>query len=311
MKTVHELAGVDLNLLVVFQALHTRRSVTRAALDLGLTQSAVSHALGRLRELLGDALFVRDGRGLAPTPRADALIGPVRAALGELSRALAAPVAFDPADSRRVFTLASVDLFDLAILPAITAALRAAAPRAALHVRAHGPASVEALHAGELDAAIHPVLDGPDPLPTAGLMRRTLLREGFVVFTRADHPFDGSLDAYVAADHLVVSPDGAGRSPVDAHLAALGLTRRVAARLPQFAAALALVAATDLVLTAPATLVTLAPPSVRACPPPLDLPGHSVTLVWSARFDDDPAHAWWRQRIADTVHHLRGAPRSG
>lgn len=307
MRTIHELATTNLNLLVAFEVLYERRSVTRAAADLGLTQSAMSHTLARLRLLTGDALFVRDGRGLAPTPRADALILPLRRALHDLADALHHPGAPEPATSRRAFSLATVDLFDLVVLPGLVAALTAAAPLASVLVRAHGPASFDNLHQGAIDLAIHPVLAGPDPLPSAGLMRRTLFREGFVVLARAEPQADlRTVRGYAGARHVVVSPSGAGRSPVDAALDEAGHPRTVTLRVPSFSAALALVARSDLVLTAPATLRKLAPAGVRAFEPPLPLPDHAVTMVWSSRYDEDPLHVWLRELVVQETRAARG-----
>lgn len=298
MNQTHDLAAVDLNLLVAFQALHETRSVTHAAARLGVTQSAMSHTLRRLRNLTGDTLFVRQGRSLAPTPRADAMIGPVRHALHQLAHALNAE-AFQPETSRRTFRLASVDLFDLVMLPAIVARLAAQAPGVGLTVVPHGRASHEALHAGGIDAAIHPVLaTGIEPLPPAGLVQRTLLREGWRLYMRRDHPVaNWDLDAYARAAHLVVSPDGSGPTLVDAALAALGRTRHVAVRVPHFAATLPLVARTDLVLTGPASLADLVPDTIRVVEVPVEVPGHAITLVWSERFADDPGHRWFREQV--------------
>lgn len=302
MSTTHDLAAVDLNLLVAFQALYDARSVTRAAAGQGLTQSAMSHTLRRLRDLTGDALFVRQGRRLAPTPRADAMIGPVRHALHSAARALAS-APFDPATTTRRFTLASLDLFDLAYLPAILTRLHEAAPGVGLTIVPFGREAVDALHSGALDAAIHPVLSSDTPpLTTTGLLRRTLLHDGWCTIARRDHPRPPvDLDAYVAARHLVVSPSGGGPTLVDRALGERGHTREVAVRLPHFAPTLPLVAGSDLVLTAPATLAGLASAwgdALIVRPPPLPLPGHTVTLMWSERMTDDPGHAWFREAVA-------------
>lgn len=302
MNNLHDL---DLNLLVAFRTLLELRSVTATATRLGVTQSAMSHTLRRLREALDDPLFVRSGREMAPTPRALALAGPVGRALADLERALAEPDGFDPATTRRTFRMASVDLFDLLLLPRLSAGLRERAPEARLVVRPHGPDSARRLLDGRLDAAIHPVLvgAGPDPLPASGLARRTLLRDAFTTLVRRGHPLEDGmdLDAYCAASHLLVSPDGEGPGVVDTLLQGLGRTRQVVTRVHAFATALPVVAASDLVLTGPTSLVHLEHPGVVQVETPLALPEHLVTLVWAERMTADPGHRWFRELLVEQV----------
>ncbi|MEZ4237474.1 MAG: LysR family transcriptional regulator, partial [Myxococcota bacterium] len=249
------LQRVDLNLLVTFDVLARTGSVTRAAQHLGVTQSAVSHALRRLRAELDDPLLVRAGGGMALTARAEALQVPLRAALVAVGRALA-PARFDPATARRHFRLTSPDLFDLLVLPALVARVAAEAPGVDLTVVPRPPPYDAALDAGELDLAVVPVgVLAEEPGPA--LVRRTVLGGTYRCYLRRAHPAlerPLDLDAYVALPHLLVSPTGAGAGLVDRLLAGVGRQRRVALRVPTFAVAAQVAARTDLVLTAPDSL---------------------------------------------------------
>lgn len=222
--------------------------------------------------------------------------------LHAIDRLVRGPVEFDPSSSRRVFHLASIDLFDRFVLPAFRRALVATAPEVGLVVSTHGGQSIERMDRGELDAAIHPVLVGAseDPLPSGGLRRRTLAHDGWRLFHRVGRQPCDDLDALCAADHLLVAP-GEGPGLVDHALQALGRRRRVAVRLPGFAGALDMLEGSELVMVAPASLALLAPPSITTGPVPLDLPEHQLTLVWPERLHDDPAHRWFRAQLAAAV----------
>lgn len=309
MQTLRDLAAVDLNHLVAFVALYEARSVTRAGARLGLSQSAVSHVLRHLRERFDDPLFVRVGRDMVPTPRADALIGPVRQGLRALSSALEEPDGFDPATSTRTFRLASVDLFDQLVAPRLAGRVLRAAPGCRVTVLGSTADTLRAVERGEVDAAVRPVLPASEDAPTTGALRQlTLLRDGFSVFARVGHPLaerlSTDLDAYCAARHLLVSPTGAGPGPIDGMLARVGRTRDVAVRLPAFAAALGVISESDLVLTAPASLGRIASDTVVARPPPLSVPAHRITLVWSERLDADPGARWFREQVAAATRGL-------
>lgn len=300
------LAGVDLNLLVVLDALLRERNVTRAAARIGRTQSATSHALRRLRELFGDPLMVRGAGGMVLTPRADALEVPVRSALSTIGRALTGTETFEPATARRAFRLVSPDLFDALFLPAVLARVRATAPGVDLAVAPPGGRLVERLEAGELDLAVVPRLKASDArVPEgAGLRRRTLLHDRLRCFVRSEVGHGGwGIEDYAACDHVVVSPGDRGTSPVDRALAELGMVRRVALRVPSFATALAIAEQSDLVLTAPTALERLLRSDTRlvARPCPVEVPGHGIDLVWHTRFGSDAGHAWLREVLSSAV----------
>ncbi|MGF1467557.1 MAG: LysR family transcriptional regulator [Sandaracinaceae bacterium] len=303
MNRVHGLSRIDLNLLVALDALIEERSVTRAAGRIGVTQSAMSHTLRRLRDVFDDPLLVRVGAGMQLTPRAEALSATLRSGLRTLGRVLAAP-GFDPATSERTFRIATADLVDALFVPRLLGELRREAPGIALTIVSSGGAGVaEALATGDLDLA---VLARPQVEDSAGLVGRTLLRDSLSCYLRFDHPVleaGLTLAAYVEQAHALISPRGEGPGFVDELLAERGLARRVALRLPHFHSAPAIVAATDLVLTAPSALARLladdSPLVVR--PLPLDAPLHAVACHWHARFTQDPGHVWLRETLARIV----------
>lgn len=315
-----ELAAIDLNLLVAFDALARDRNVTAAAQRVGVTQSAMSHALRRLRELFADPLLVRGRAGMVLTARAEALVVPVRSGLVTLGRALAGAPRFDAATARRAFRIASPDLFDVLVIPALLERIREQAPGIDLAVVPVEPVRIpERLETGELDAVILAQTDAADsaldrsPLAAAGLVRRVLFHDEWACFLRADHPAfvsrkrKLSLQAYAALSHLMVSPAGAGDGPVDRALAQHDLTRRIALRIPHFYSALAIVARSDLVLTAPKALQRLAVRgAVASMAPPLPLAGHDVKLVWHERFTRDPGHEWLREQLSTVSQRVVG-----
>lgn len=307
MSIEHDLSGFDLNLLVAFSTLAREGSVTRAARRLGVTQSAMSHTLRRLRDAIGDPLMVRVGQGMELTPRGEALVLPVRRALADLRHALVSPEDFDPARAERTFRLASIDLFDTLRMPALLGRLRTEAPGIRLVVAPRFAADPRGLETGDLDLAVRARSMEPgwvEPPESPGLVERTLLRGGYGCYLRRDHPalVDGhlTLDAFVSGSHLLVSPTGEGGGVTDRMLADRGLVRTIALRLPEFAACLDVVEASDLILTAPTSLrVQLHRyPGVVSVAPPLEIPGTRLALVWHERFTGDPAHAWMRDLLA-------------
>jgi DNA-binding transcriptional LysR family regulator len=310
-----QLASIDLNLLVAFDALTRERSVTRAAARVGVTQSAMSHALRRLRELLGDALLVRGREGMMLTPRAQALLAPVRSGLATLGRAIAEPSVFVPQSAKRAFTLATPDLFDVLAVPSLLAHIRARAPGVDLAIVTIDPRDLmERLETGDVDAAVVARVDNsrtaPQPSPH-GLVQTTLFRDRFVCLLRRDHPAFAkggalTLAKYCALSHALVAPRGTGLGPVDEALAARGKTRRIALRVPHFLSALAIVARSDLVLTAPSPLAALSPPELALAvfPPPLALPDHSVNLLWHERYTNEPSHTWLRDLVAEVAREI-------
>jgi DNA-binding transcriptional LysR family regulator len=308
MHGVH-LSGVDLNLLVVLDALLTEGHVTRAARRVGLSQSAASHALGRLRSLLGDPLFVRSGRRLAPTPRAEALREPVRVALTAAAAALLGAPRFDPARAERTFRVVSGDLALLAVLPALVARVAREAPRVDLTFLAPGADPYGGLERADADLVIGPLLRGERG---AGVRHQELFAEAFVCMMRRGHPLGTkrklTLDAYCAASHALIAPGGTPGGIVDDALARLGRSRRVAVRVPHFLVAPFVVGGGDLLLTLPERVATTLARNldVVLLPPPLRVPGFTMAMFWHERTTDDPAHGWLRSVVERACASLRG-----
>ncbi len=299
------LRGIDLNLLVVLDALLAERSVGRAGARIGLSQSATSHALDRLRKLLGDDLLVRTGSGMEPTPRAVALAGPVRASLQGIEAALA-PARFDPAEAEDAFTIAVETYETIVLLPGIVDAMRREAPRIPLTVRSGSVEDILAgVDSGRVDVAIGAFRGLPDRFVTSGL-----LSDGHACAMRPDHPLASApltLDRYLGAPHLRVSMSGDGADAVDAALAAMGLHRKVAMQLPHGLAAVVALARSDLVASvtrgAARGFAEAVPLAVLDLP--FDVPRTAFRLVWNRRFSDSPAHAWLRRRLV-AIGHLAG-----
>ena len=318
MHSNHELdlRAVDLNLLIVLDALLRTESVTEAARHLGRTQSAVSHALGRLRDLLDDPLFVRAGRGMTPTPRALEMKTALRAVLVDVERVLLQPSAFDPTTSHRVFRFACPDLFEALVLPKLLATLAENAPHVgvvAMPVRGYD--ALARLLSGELDAVALPVPEG-SPSPAPGELRtHTVLRDTLVAFLRRGHPALAhgplSLDAYCDAAHVMVTQVGRGPGPVDDALASMGRARTIRARVRSFLTTPHLLAATDLILTGPASLRALMPEGIVDRAPPVALPGHRLELLWHPRQHADDGHSWFREQIADALHPASSSQQPG
>lgn len=297
------LRTVDLNLLVVFDALMAERNVTRAAVRNGLSQPAVSKALNRLRFLFDDPLFVRHDRAMEPTARARELAGPIHGALADISRTLTSPAAFEPATAKATIKIATIDLYHTKLLPSLVRHLRRHAPGVDLQVRATDCSHLyEQLAAGEIEIAFAPLGN-----KTTDLSAEPLWNDRLVTLVGNDNPLRDpmSIEAYAAAAHLVdaghvqVSPEGIGTSIVDAILTARGLRRRIALVLPNSAGIPFVVAATDLIATLPSRIVKgLLPMSnVRMLTPPMPDVEVSPHMFWHRRTHADPLLAWLRAAI--------------
>jgi DNA-binding transcriptional LysR family regulator len=300
MNDVH-LAGFDLNLLVALDALLAERNVTRAAARIGVTQSAASHALARLRKLTGDELLVRGRDGMVPTVRAEAIGAPLRRALEDIAGTLSSPRAFDPGTARvRVF-IGMSDYSELVLLPGVMARLAREAPGVELRVLTVGHDVASDLSSGKLDIVIMPALAG---MEQSGIRGRRILRDRFVCIARRGHPLAQkklTVARFADARHALIAPWEREGDIVDSALAQLGLKRSVAVAVPHFLVAPHVVASSDLLLTVaeriagvlaePLGLVVLAPPTE------LGLTGFTVSTLWHERTHDDPARRWVRDVI--------------
>ena len=302
-----DLHGIDLNLLVAFDALMSERSVTRAGKRIGRTQPAMSAALSRLRGLFNDELFVRSPSGLQPTPRAADLAEPLGRALAEISRTLDFTQRFDPVTSSLAFTLALSDHPAFVLLPRLTAVLREKAPNVTLRINAftHREDAVTILDAGEADLTV----GVPPRQPVGGrILSQPLFEERFVCVIRRDHPAAGrSLDlpTFLSLSHLLVSPEGDRFGQVDAVLSTMGHRRRVALSLPQLHAAPAVVVQSDLIATLMEGVVQASAcrEELLAFPPPISLAPVSFEMSWHRRNDAHPMQRWFRKTLAELSAH--------
>lgn len=302
MHDVHRLAAVDLNLLVVLDELLRVRSTTKAARRLGRTQSAISHALGRLRSTFGDPLFVRVGASLRPTSVAEALAPSLEQLLAGAQALLSRSAGtFDPSKLERTFVLAGTDYMEIVLLPSLLPRLRREAPGVSLVTRFLGDDVDRALQAREIDLAY-----GASLRPLSGVAVEKVVEVPMAVLLRRGHPALRSRltpKAYASLEHVLVAPRGLPGSSVDSALEPLGLTRRVVLRMPHFAAAAAIVSATDLVVTMPADfakgIARRLGLVVKRVPFPMS--GSTFRVAYSTTYESDAAHRWFRERVADAA----------
>lgn len=288
---------IDLNLLVAFDAVLAERNVTRAARRLGLSQPALSAQLARLRDLLGDPLFLPAQRGVTPTARALELEGPARQALDQVRDVLAQGRGFDPATADITVAVACSDYVQDAVMVPLALDLRVNAPGLRLAIRQiDGSLLGHQMEAGSVDLALMTPSTAPPALRT-----RPLFHERYVTIARRGHPrVKGplTLDDFVALDHLVVSPRGGGfGGPVDAALAKIGRKRRIAVSAAGFLFVPELVARSDLIATVPERLVHDRAERLQILDPPLPVEGFTIGLVWHERTHRHPAHQWVRDRV--------------
>lgn len=300
MKLIHCLPmssrRVDLNLLVVFEAVVTESSVSRAARRLHLSQPALSHALTRLREAFGDPVLVRNGRHMAPTPAALAALPEVRSLLAHAGQLFAQGGRFDPQRVERTVRIGTSDYAGVAVMPPVLTQLRAAAPRLRLHLQHAGRTDAPGLlRAGQLDLAL-----GVFNTLTPDLASVPLLEEPYVCAVAPGVRLPRTEAEYLQRQHLNVLVTGEAMGLIDEALARRGQVREVALSVAHFAAALQLLAATDLVYTGPAGLLRPAAKArlVRCGPVPVELPPFRTQMAWSRRSEDDPALQWLRRLMA-------------
>lgn len=290
MQPVNNLRAIDLNLLVVLDALLHERNLTRAAARLPMSQPAMSHALARLRALLGDPLFHRTRGGLRPTPHALALEAPLRDVLAQVRRLLAGAV-FEPAASRRAFRLAMSDYGASVLLPPLMRRLRRDAPGIDLEISyASRSGMIAGVADGQLDLAL--AVFGETP---AEIQRAVLFEESFVCVADAAAGLPSTLADYLARPHVLVAASQDQRAAeVDAALARIGQSRRVALRLPHWTAAPAVLAGTDLVLTVARRAVEPAPAGLAVGPVPFAIAPLGFEMIWHQRADADAGLGWLR-----------------
>lgn len=305
------LRRVDLNLLTIFDALMSERNMTRAAARLGMSQPAMSNALGRLRALTDDPLFVRTAKGMTPTPRSQSLIGPVRQALDLIQAGLQSDTGdsrFDPARSARLYVVSTEDYGETVIMPRFMDWLTRVAPGIRIRISSQpGSALARKLADGSLGLATRHIVS-----EDSELMSCHLLDDSFVSLVRYDHPRIGdtlSLEDYLAVPHVVfgrLGTQGIRGSIVDRALKRIGRKRRIRLEVPGFQSMPMIVRNSDFICTMPRRMAQLYAQHyrLRILPPPLELPQLPVYLVWGKATDADPEHKWLRGAFYEICQRL-------
>jgi LysR family transcriptional regulator, mexEF-oprN operon transcriptional activator len=297
---------IDLNLLKAFDALARERNVTRAAERLRVGQPAMSHALRRLRRLVGDELFVKTPDGMEPTRRAESLAGPIRDALERLAAALSAVETFDPSQEEQQFTLAISDWLAAHLLPDLLSSLQKEAPQ--VSIRLH---SVDTERCGSLlDQGVIDLAVGYPMKMAAWRRERTLFTETHVcVFNpklvAARAPI--ALDEYLSHPHILVSHTGGPRGFVDDKLTKLGRSRRVLLSGTQFLLIGYLLHVIPVIATLPRRFAERSGLIVGLQQSPLPIPAadFAVSMMWHVRNDHSASQLWLRQRIEQTLQSPR------
>jgi DNA-binding transcriptional LysR family regulator len=296
-----DITDIDLNLLVVFDALLRTRSVSQAARQLGMSQPATSFALNRLRKTFGDPLFVRTSRGIHPTPFSEAMATPLEEVIDRIRADLLQQPIFDPPTATRAVTLNMQDIGELVFLPQIMERLSSLAPGLQLRTVNLPAAELEpALRKGEVDLAI-----GFFPeLGSAAVYQQRLFTHTFVCIVRADHPTIGgelTRKQFIEGRHAVVHPAGQMNDSLEAELQQQGLTRHISVRLEHFLAIPTLLGRSDLIFTVPyaigASLARLA--AIKLVKPPFKARPRVVRQHWHSRFQNDAANRWLRGVVAE------------
>jgi DNA-binding transcriptional LysR family regulator len=299
------LRSVDLNLLVVLEALVEERSVARAAARIGLTPSAVSHALRRLRVTVGDELLVRRGPIFEPTPHAARLLATMGPALDQIAIALDLPRDFDPGTAHRNFHLGVSDYVGEYVLPRLCSYIAQVAPDVSLSILPlddRKAADVVAYEGVELHLSIHGEAGIVRPVQT-----QLLFEDTFMVLMRKDHPMAGRplvLDDYLGLKHIKVTGLG---SAIDNRLAQLGLVRRIMVKVPNWQSVLSIVESTDMVALIPRHWTRR--PQFRnrfsSTPLPLDDFYLSIDAIWHPRNEYDSGHRWFRNVIMELFGEMQ------
>jgi len=296
------ISRVDLNLFLVFDTIYTEGSVTRASQKLNLTQPAISHALGRLRQIFNDPLFVRQGHTMVSTPLARNIIEPIRRSLRGLEVTLNGLDSFDPDTTSKRFNIALRDVLEATVLPPLMQRVRQRAPLVDIAASQVERRELESeLAAGTLDGAIDVLL----PL-SSEIMHTRIYQDSTVVVARNGHPaINGGLDidTYLKQDHILASSRRRGPGLEDFELSRFGLERRVRLRCQHYFAACRVVSQTDMILTMPGRYASIANRQFgnQVLPFPLEVPAFDVFLYWHANVDSDPANRWFREQVMESI----------
>jgi DNA-binding transcriptional LysR family regulator len=296
-----ELRDLDLNLLLVLDALFEEGTLTRTAQRLRLSQPTISASLAKLRGILGDELFVRANGRMQPTARALALRDAVASVLKTVRLEILSQGGFDPSSERGAFTVSLSDIGELEFLPRLLSRLARDAPQAALKSVVATPVELStAMDLGEIDLAVGYFPD----LTTSVFKQQLLFQHSSACVVRRDHPTIRrvmTLDDYLSAKHVVIAQKGRIQDVVEVGLAAKGLHRRIGLQIPHFVSIPFIVARSDLVATIPRPLAIqfAAICDLRVLDPPFPIPTIEIKQLWHRRFDGHPRLKWLRNVVAE------------
>lgn len=309
------IARIDLNLLVLLDALLRERNVTRAATQVGISQPAMSNALKRLRDLFDDPLLIRTSEGMMPTERARELEPMLRSVLIDLEKAVQSRREFSALESDRVFRIMATDYAECTLIPALLKQLRELAPQITLDILTPSDVSFVDVERGKVDMVINRF----DTMPLSFHQKR-LWTDSFSCMFSCDNPIGDNytLVAYLGSHHIWVSKTGMGVGVgmdsddvqhlgwVDETLRSLGEKRHIRIFTRHYQAAALLAEQQDLVVTVPTKLARLHASNERIVilPPPFEIPPIELTMAWSPLLQNDPAHRWMRQLIGETAQQI-------
>lgn len=291
---------IDLKLLRLLVQIYATHSVSKAAETLQLSQPAASLALGRLRRIFDDPLFVRGSGGMLPTIRCQEIVPAAMQAIALIDQTVVAPAGFDPISARRDFIVTLSDIGEITFLPKIMAHLSVLAPHCNIKSRAMTATELpEALEHGDVDLAIgfFPDLERP------GFYMQRLFDHHFVCLVRHDHPQIKSdkvpMSVFLSLSHAIVEPEGRSHELFERLLKNKGLTRRVQLSIPHFMSVPAILAATDMIATVPHAVADyfVRFEQLRIVQPPINTKPYALKQHWHARFNTDPALKWLRSTV--------------
>lgn len=296
-----DIRGIELNLLIIFQAMMKELSVTGVAEALELSQPNVSYALKKLRECFGDQLFIRSAQGMQPTAKALALSEPIQRMIDILRNEILPPSTFVPESSRRHFVINTTDIGEISFIPPIIKHLRVCSPLLSLEcICLRAQDLVDALRTGKVDLAV-----GYYPeITVSTVYSQALMKHPFVCLARQGHPLTEhglTLENYIAADHIGVVGEGHSQRIIDERIRKSGIERRIAFQTQNFMTVPFIVKETDMIATVPKFLAIQFAEhlGLKVLQPPFEIEPISLKQYWTDRQRNDPGQIWLRQTIAE------------
>lgn len=296
-----DIRGLELHLLIVFQAMMSELSVTAVAQSLELSQPNVSYALKKLRECFGDQLFIRSAQGMQPTAKALALSAPIERIIDILRSEILPPTTFTPGSSQRHFVINTTDIGEISFIPRIIRHLRECSPLLSLEcVCLRAQDLVDALRTGKVDVAV-----GYYPeITVSTVYSQSLMKHPFVCLARRGNPLSEhslTLESYIAADHIAVIGEGHSQRLIDERIRKSGIQRRIAFQTQNFMTVPFIVKETDMIATVPKFLAIQFGEhlGLQVFQPPFEIEPISLKQYWTDRQRNDPGQMWLRQTIAE------------